>query len=139
MTLDYVRTNIISLKYFKMGDLKWSPQQQSLIFSAFYWSGLVSAFACAWLANMLGSGRLLLAGTVVNCLGSFVTPVSAVRGGPIVLLVVRFVMGLGQVRIYFHLKALCRLKTFKALCNCNVSENFANSVLCYCVRLMQVF
>ncbi|CAJ0950522.1 unnamed protein product, partial [Mesorhabditis belari] len=78
------------------GKLHWSSQAQAWIFASFYWGGLVSVLLCSNLVQKFGAARVLLIGTILNVVGSWVTPVAAQHGGVAFLIVVRFVMGLGQ-------------------------------------------
>ncbi|CAJ0942113.1 unnamed protein product, partial [Mesorhabditis belari] len=77
------------------GTFLWSNEEQSAIFAAFFWGGLVSVCMCTWLSNKFGPTRVLLAGGLLNVIASFLTPIAADMG-VFSITVVRAVMGAGQ-------------------------------------------
>uniref|UniRef100_A0A183BXT6 MFS domain-containing protein n=1 Tax=Globodera pallida TaxID=36090 RepID=A0A183BXT6_GLOPA len=118
MTEQY--NNSTKLDGFEGGDLVISKQQQSLIFTSFYLGGLLIILPGSYLCDWLGPTRLVFYGALVNVFGTFVTPFVAQHLSAVALIVVRFLMGCGQVKInmailnYFYII----LGHFGSVCQC---------------------
>ncbi len=69
-----------------------------MIFAAIFWGGLISSVPAGWLADRYGPKNMILFSVLSNIVGSLLTPVAVTRGGHVALFVVRFIMGVGQVK-----------------------------------------
>uniref|UniRef100_A0AC35U0F3 MFS domain-containing protein n=1 Tax=Rhabditophanes sp. KR3021 TaxID=114890 RepID=A0AC35U0F3_9BILA len=90
----YDNGNVTARSY--KGQFEWTGSQQSYIFTAFYFGGLISVIPGAYLCTKYGSKKVVFWGAILNVLGTFLTPSTAIYFGPYAVIGIRVMMGLGQ-------------------------------------------
>ncbi|CAJ0932771.1 unnamed protein product, partial [Mesorhabditis belari] len=82
------------------GTFAWTSQERAILFAMFYVGGLVATLTTEPLTRRFGPKVVVMWGALVNVLGTFLTPPTAVHLGALPLFIVRFVMGFGQGVLY---------------------------------------
>ncbi|XP_035743008.1 putative inorganic phosphate cotransporter [Vespa mandarinia] len=78
------------------GTYDWSVGQQSTILSAFYWGYIITHLPGGLLAERFGGKYSLGLGILSTAVTTLLTPVAVKWGGATALIVLRFLMGLGE-------------------------------------------
>lgn len=92
----YLRIKCLIFQY--AGDLIITKSDQALIFTAFYAGGLAIVMPGSYLCDVFGASNLVFYGAVFNVVGTFATPFIARSMDSWALVLLRFLMGCGQVR-----------------------------------------
>uniref|UniRef100_A0A1B6C9M9 Major facilitator superfamily (MFS) profile domain-containing protein n=1 Tax=Clastoptera arizonana TaxID=38151 RepID=A0A1B6C9M9_9HEMI len=88
------------------GTFDWSEATQGLILSSFFWGYVLTQLPGGMLAERIGGKFTLGFGVLLPSICTLIIPIAAKEGGATGLIVVRFIMGLGQGFIYPSLNAL---------------------------------
>uniref|UniRef100_A0A146L277 Putative inorganic phosphate cotransporter n=1 Tax=Lygus hesperus TaxID=30085 RepID=A0A146L277_LYGHE len=88
------------------GEFVWDEETQGLILSSFFWGYVVMQVPGGLLAEKFGGKVALGFGMLVSTLATLATPLVARMGGAIGLIVLRFILGLGQGPLYPSLNVL---------------------------------
>ncbi|KAL3093197.1 hypothetical protein niasHT_022647 [Heterodera trifolii] len=115
-------------KIFEGGDLVISKQMQSLIFTSFYLGGLLIILPGSFLCDWLGPTHLVFYGALLNVFGTFFTPFVVRHLGSVAFLVVRFLMGCGQVNKSSALFLLYHFLCFWAFCTAIAISTTGNQI-----------
>jgi len=99
--------------YLQNGELVWTSRDQAWIFASFYVGGLVAIPPISYLCDRFGATFVVLVGSIVNVIGSLITPFVSIELGANYLMIVRFVMGVGQISCYNYILdtfLLCQIR-----------------------------
>lgn len=88
------------------GDYEWSESLQGLILSAFFYGYVITHLPGGMLAERFGGKWCLSLGILSTAIFTLLTPIVVKSGGPIALIVLRFVEGLGEGTTFPALSAL---------------------------------
>ncbi|BET03033.1 sodium:phosphate symporter activity [Nesidiocoris tenuis] len=88
------------------GEFVWDEATQGLILSAFFWGYVVMHVPGGLMAERFGAKTVLGFGMLTSTLATLATPIVARTGGAIALIILRFVLGLGQGPLYPSLNVL---------------------------------
>lgn len=88
------------------GEFVWDEATQGLILSSFFWGYVVMQVPGGLLAERFGGKAALGFGMLTSTLATLATPFVARTGGAIALIVLRFILGLGQGPLYPSLNVL---------------------------------
>lgn len=84
--------------YVQDGEFVWSKQTQGFVLGAFFWGYLITQIPGGLLAQKFGGKRVLGYCLVVASIATLLCSVGA-RVSPYLLIFLRIIIGLGQVRI----------------------------------------
>lgn len=87
---------------FQSGEFDWSEKTQGMILSAFYYGYIITHIPGGLLAQKFGGKQTLGLGIFSTALFTVLTPAVA-RMGSLQLIILRFLMGLGEVSTWSHL------------------------------------
>lgn len=79
-------------------EFDWDEKTQGLILSAFFWGYVITQMPGGMLADKYGGKATLGLGMLFSSIGTVITPVVA-RIGPVMLIILRLIIGLAQVCI----------------------------------------
>lgn len=85
------------IKFQYGGEFDWNEATQGVILSSFFWGYVLTQLPAGILAERIGGKSTLGFGVILPTIGTLLTPYAARQGGSTGLIVVRFIMGLGQV------------------------------------------
>ncbi|KAF6203094.1 hypothetical protein GE061_003508 [Apolygus lucorum] len=88
------------------GEFVWDEATQGLILSSFFWGYVIMQVPGGLLAERFGGKVALGFGMLTSTLATLATPLVARMGGAIGLIVLRFILGLGQGPLYPSLNVL---------------------------------
>lgn len=80
----------------KEGEFLWSTSLQGYILSSFFYGYVITQIPFGLLAKRYGAMRFLGWGMLINSVFAFFVPIAARQGGPVWLIIVRFIQGLGE-------------------------------------------
>src|SRR5690242_10142615 len=96
--MSYVdRGNVATAAPLMKDELRLSAGQIGLLFSAFYWTYIPGQLLAGWLAERINAYRTLALGLV---LWSLVTAATGLASGFVILLGLRFLLGVGESAIF---------------------------------------
>lgn len=81
------------------GEFDWDEETQGVVLSSFFWGYVLTQVPGGLLAERWGGKYTLGCAVLVPALCSLLTPLAARRGGAWGLVVLRVLMGLGQVSV----------------------------------------
>ena len=79
------------------GEFKWDAKESSVILGSIFYGYISMLFAGGLLAQRFGGKRVMLIGLATSSVLTLLTPVAARNGDFPGILVVRILMGMGQV------------------------------------------
>ena len=96
------------------GEFDWSKRLRGIMLSAFFWGYIVTQIPSGWLTSRWGSKMVITVGMLVSNVANVLIPVAA-RINPYLVVVLRFVTGLGHVSGF--LVSSCLMSICFYLCN----------------------
>ena len=87
---------MIIIYVFQDGDFEWPKEIQGLILASFFWGYAVTQVPGGWLATRFGGKRVFGWSMFITAIATLLCPIAA-KFHYILLLVFRFIAGLGEV------------------------------------------
>ncbi|ESO85643.1 hypothetical protein LOTGIDRAFT_107883 [Lottia gigantea] len=87
------------------GEFLWNKELQGLILGSFFWGYLLLQVPGGWLSEKFGAKKVIALGMFPVAVLSILTPVCA-RTNPYLLIVLRIILGIGEVVMYPAAQAL---------------------------------
>lgn len=96
----YHLQRLIKINIFRQGTFNWGSYEQGFMFSAFFVGALIATLPAGWLADRYNPKMMVTISICFTSAGCFLSPITAIEGNYIGLVILRFIMGFfGQVSI----------------------------------------
>lgn len=77
--------------------MPWNESDKSLVLSSFFWGYLITQIYAGQMAQKYGGKHFLAGALGISGIMTLITPLSAIRGGVLVMCANRMIQGMAQV------------------------------------------